>query len=185
MPSQRSYPDESTQRGAPDFEVLVELHYAALYRFAMSLTRTEHEAADLVQETFLAWAGKTTQLRDAGKAKPWLFTTLHRLFLRGRQRLQRFPEIEIMEAEPELPVVELDLPGWLDALDMTALLSRLDETFRAPVALFYLEDCSLAEIAVILEAPLGTVKSRISRGLERLRALAAVPAQTRPQEEAP
>ena len=90
-----------------------------------------------------------------------------------------------MEAEPELPVVELDLPGWLDALDMTALLSRLDETFRAPVALFYLEDCSLAEIAVILEAPLGTVKSRISRGLERLRALAAVPAQTRPQEEAP
>jgi RNA polymerase sigma-70 factor (ECF subfamily) len=49
-----------------------------------------------------------------------------------------------------------------------AALAQLDEVFQAPVALFYLEDCSYNEIAAILEVPLGTVKSRLTRGLARL-----------------
>jgi len=47
-------------------------------------------------------------------------------------------------------------------------LARLDETFQAPVALFYLEEHSYKEIADILGIPLGTVKSRISRGIAQL-----------------
>jgi RNA polymerase sigma factor (sigma-70 family) len=56
----------------------------------------------------------------------------------------------------------------LDTTMVVDALARLDEAFRAPVALSYLEDYSYEEIAEILEIPLGTVKSRIARGIAQL-----------------
>ena len=154
-----------------DFQSLVDLHYAPLYRFAMSMTRTESDACDLVQQTFLTWATKGHQLQDLSKVKSWLFTTLHRAFLESRRRSTRFPHIEITEAEAELPSVEPDMVSHLDAQDVLQLLGKMDEQFQAAVALFYLEDYSYNEIATILEIPLGTVKSRIARGLAQLKEL--------------
>jgi len=159
------------RRGEVDFQILVDLHYAALYRFAMSLTRVESDACDLVQQTFLAWATKGHQLQDTSKVKSWLFTTLHRCFLESRRRSTRFPHLEISGAEGELPNVEPDQVNHLDAQDVLHLLSQVDEQFQAAVALFYLEDYSYNEIASILEIPLGTVKSRIARGLAQLKGL--------------
>jgi RNA polymerase sigma factor (sigma-70 family) len=158
-------------RGEPDFQGLVDLHYGALYRFAMSLTRTESDACDLVQETFLTWATKGHQLQDPSKVKAWLFTTLHRRFLQLQRHSTRFPHMELGEAEPELPNCEPDILNHLDAQDVVGLLSQVEPQFQAPVALFYLEDYSYNEIAAILEVPLGTVKSRLARGLAQLRAL--------------
>ena len=163
-----------------DFEGLVNLHYAALYRFAMSLTHTENEACDLVQQTFLIWANKGHQLHDRSKAKSWLFTTLHRCFLESRRRTSRFPHHEISEVEAELPHLEIDMVNRLDAGEAVKLLQSLDPQFQAPVALFYLEDCSYNEIAAILEIPLGTVKSRIARGLTQLKTLIAHRATSAP-----
>ena len=63
------------------------------------------------------------------------------------------------------------LPATVNELDSTTVLqslARLDEPFQAPLSLFYLEDCSYKEIADILSVPLGTVKSRISRGIAQL-----------------
>ena len=60
------------------FTQLVDAHYAPLYRFALSLTRNSSDAGDLTQQTFFIWAKKGEQLRDAAKAKSWLFTTLYR-----------------------------------------------------------------------------------------------------------
>jgi RNA polymerase sigma-70 factor (ECF subfamily) len=154
-----------------DFQSLVDLHYGALYRFAMSLTRTESDACDLVQQTYLTWATKGHQLQDTSKVKSWLFTTLHRCFLESRRRSTRFPHLEISEAEAELPNVEPGQVSHLDAQDALHLLSQVDEQFQAAVALFYLEDYSYNEIASILEVPLGTVKSRIARGLAQLKEL--------------
>ena len=170
MAARCSY-DEDRQRSAVDFQTLVELHYGPLYRFAMSLTRAESDACDLVQQTFLTWATKGHQLQDASKVKSWLFTTLHRAFLESRRRSTRFPHLELTEAEAELPHVELDLVSRLDAQEVVHLLGQVDEQFQAPVALFYLEDYSYNEIAGILEIPLGTVKSRIARGLAQLKEL--------------
>jgi RNA polymerase sigma-70 factor, ECF subfamily len=137
----------------------------------MSLTRAESDACDLVQQTFLTWATKGHQLQDPSKVKSWLFTTLHRAYLEPRRRSARFPHLEISEAEAELPHVEPDLVSHLDAQEVLQLLSRVDVQFQAAVALFYLEDYSYGEIADILEVPVGTVKSRISRGLRQLKQL--------------
>jgi RNA polymerase sigma-70 factor (ECF subfamily) len=157
-----------------DFERLVELHYGPLYRFALSLTRTETDAGDLTQETFRIWAEKGHQLQDRTRAKSWLFTTLHRLYLQTQRRQTRFPHIELDAAgEEDLPSVDVQLADRLDAEGVVALLRRVDAQFQAAVALFYLEDYSYNEIAQVLEIPLGTVKSRIARGLAQLRQLLA------------
>lgn len=137
----------------------------------MSLTRTEDAAADLVQETFATWAEKSGQLRDSAKAKAWLFTTLHRLFLAAHRRIVKFPEIEIQEGIPDFPVVEADYVSRLDAQTAVDLLAQVDEQYRAVVALFYIEDYSYVEISEVLGIPLGTVKSRLARGLAQLKDL--------------
>jgi RNA polymerase sigma-70 factor (ECF subfamily) len=169
----------------PDFEALVALYYEPLYRFALSLTRSEADACDLAQQTFYLWATKGHQLRDPAKAKPWLFTTLHRGFLGGRRSQTRFPHSELSEMEAELPVILPAAARQLDAAQAVLALSQVDEVYRAPVALFYLEDCSYQEIADILEVPIGTVKSRMARGLEQLRHIFAGnnPAAKKPQGE--
>lgn len=182
MAARSSY-NEDQKRSAPDFQSLVDLHYGPLYRFAMSLTRAESDACDLVQQTFLTWATKGHQLQDPSKVKSWLFTTLHRAFLESRRRLARFPHLEISEAEPELPNVDPDLVSHLDAQAVLELLGQVDEQFQAAVALFYLEDYSYNEIAAILEVPLGTVKSRIARGLSQLKELVLRTALPRPKSK--
>jgi len=158
-------------RDRPDFQHLVDLHYASLYRFALSLTRSESDAGDLVQETFLTWAAKGHQLREAARVKAWLFTTLHRAFLQLQRHTTRFPHLELMEADAELPACDPELVSRLDARAAVELLGKVGAPFQAPVALFYLEDCSYREIGVILDIPLGTVKSRIARGLAQLKQL--------------
>ncbi len=152
------------------FEDLVERFSEPLFRFAMSLTRTTMDAEDLVQQTFLTWAEKGHQLQDPARAKSWLFTTLHRAHLGGQRRVVRFPHVEIDGAEAELPAIEPDVVGRLDGESLLDLLGQLDEQYQAAVALFYLEDCSYPEIAEMLEVPLGTVKSRIARGVAQLKA---------------
>jgi RNA polymerase sigma-70 factor, ECF subfamily len=156
-----------------DFESLVTRYYEPLYQFAFSLTRDEADACDLTQQTFCIWANKGYQLRDISKVKTWLFTTLHREFLGARRRQTRFPHVELEHAAAELPVVSPATVNQLDIAQVLTALERLDEIYQAPIALFYLQDCSYNEIAEILSVPLGTVKSRLTRGLGRLHQLLA------------
>lgn len=162
---------EGSRQGAPEFETLVDLHYESLFRFAMSLAHAESDAADLVQDTFVTWAEKGHQLNDPGKAKSWLFTTLHRRFLERQRRITRFPEVDIDSMTESLAEADPEVVNRLDGGELVRLLERVDPQFKGAVALFYLEDCSYAEIGEILEIPLGTVKSRLARGLVQLRAL--------------
>ena len=151
------------------FEAIVCEHYEPLFRFALSLTREESDARDLTQQTFYVWATKGHQLRDISKVKTWLFTTLHRAFLETRRRRTRFPHYNLDEVSEQLPAFSPDLANRVDAAQVLPALARVDHVFQAAVALFYLEDCSYQDIADILEVPLGTVKSRIARGIAQLR----------------
>ena len=159
--------------GTLDFDGLVARYYEPLFQFAYSLSRDEADACDLTQQTFLIWATKGDQLRDPTKVKTWLFTTLHRQFLSTRRRAVHFPHTDLEGAGPELPETPPAQFTYLDARQALAALSQVDEVFQAPVALFYLEDCSYKEIAEILGVPMGTVKSRIARGLGQLQRLLA------------
>jgi RNA polymerase sigma-70 factor (ECF subfamily) len=151
-----------------EFEQLVDAHYAALYRFAYSLAKNEMDAADLTQQTFYIWAEKGHDLRDAGKAKSWLFTTLYREFLGGRKHETRFPKVAFDEA-PEEGVDAPLAAEKIDAASALEALGRLDENYRAPLTLFYLKQFSYNEIAEVLNVPVGTVMSRLSRGKAELR----------------
>lgn len=152
------------------FENLVNAHYEPLYRFALSLARSEADAGDLVQQTFCRWAAKGDQLRDSSKAKSWLFTTLHREFLGRRRHEDKFPKVEIsLVEESELTAISPSAEKQIDGASVMSALQRLDEMYRAPLALFYLDEHSYRDIAEILEVPVGTVMSRISRGKELLR----------------
>jgi len=151
------------------FEAIVNEYYEALFRFAMSLTRAESDAQDLTQQTFYVWATKGHQLRDISKVKAWLFTTLHRAYLETRRRITKFPHHELEEVAHQLPILSPEVASQLDSSEVLIALSEVDEVYQAAVALFYLEDCSYKEIAGILEVPLGTVKSRIARGLAQLK----------------
>src|SRR6056297_2775545 len=83
-----------------NFEAIVRDYYQPLYRFGYSLAKTEHEAKDLVQQTFCTYAEKGDSLRDPSKIKPWLFTTLYREFIsriRKNKRVDHY-EPELLEA---------------------------------------------------------------------------------------
>jgi len=152
------------------FQSLVTAHYAALYRFALSLVGAEADACDLTQQTFLLWATKGHQLRNPAKVKAWLFTTLHREFLGKQRKIVRFPHHGLQDVEAELPHATPEAADRLDSTAVLEALARMEDDCRAPIALFYLEDYAYKEIAEILDIPLGTVKSRISRGIVRLQA---------------
>jgi RNA polymerase sigma factor (sigma-70 family) len=151
-----------------DFEQIVSECYEALYRFAFSLARTEADARDLTQQTFYIWATKGHQLRDRSKIKPWLFTTMHREFLHIRNRAVRFPHVELSDGSEDLPTISPEMANTLDAVPVLESLGQLQEPYQAALSLFYMEDYSYKEIADILEVPLGTVRSRISRGIAQL-----------------
>jgi RNA polymerase sigma-70 factor, ECF subfamily len=157
---------------SPDtFQQLVDRYYAALYRFGLSLSGNADAAADLVQQTFYLWAEKGHQLRDATKAKSWLFTTLYREYLSTYRRNVKFPQVELEEAAEQLPSIAPEVLDELDGATVVGALTQVDEVFRGPLTLFYLEELSYREIADVLDVPIGTVMSRLSRGKEQLRQL--------------
>jgi len=174
-----NYSDSNGCPARPTFEEVVERHYRTLYQFAISLTGSENDARDLTQQTFYTWSLKGAQLRDVSKVKAWLFTTLHRSFLQARRRETRFPHYELSQVDGELPTISPRRESQSDCQQVLEALEAINENFRAPLALFYLEDYPYKDIAQILNMPLGTVKSRIARGLDQLQKL-LVPAESYP-----
>ncbi len=154
-----------------DFNDLVDRHYTALFRFALSLAKNGSDAADLTQQTFYLWAAKGHQLRDLAKVKAWLFTTLYREYLNTYRHSAKFPHIELDGVSHEMPGVAPSIFNDIDGTTVVAALARVDEVFRAPLSLFYLEEHSYQEIADTLDIPIGTVMSRLARGKAQLRQL--------------
>lgn len=152
-----------------DFETIVSNYYQPLYRFGYSLAKNEHDASELTQQTFYTYAEKGDSLRDKTKVKSWLFTTLYREFLRRRNKDSRIDHYEPELLENTASSVDSDVQRSTDANLAIEALDEVDEVYREPLSLFYLQDFSYKEISEILEVPIGTIMSRLSRGKAKLR----------------
>ena len=150
-------------------------HVDSLYGTALRLTRRPADAEDLVQETYLKAFRASSQFEPGTNLKAWLFTILHNTFRNIRRHEGRSPvdvDSETVEraadvmAQGQTPE-QLLTRATLDA-DLQAALDALPDAFRQAVWLRDVEEFSYAEIARILEVPIGTVMSRISRGRRML-----------------
>ncbi len=158
-----------TQVNEVDYEQAVSSLYEPLYGFAYSLSGNENDACELTQETFARLLAKSSQLRDGSKVKSWLFTTLYRVFLGWKSRERRLPHVEISSVEHELPSVSAELVDTMELDTVRAVLLEIDERYRLPLTLYYLEEHSYEEIAELLQIPIGTVMSRLSRAKALMR----------------
>jgi RNA polymerase sigma-70 factor, ECF subfamily len=146
---------------------LVRDHHAALYRYAYRLTSKVQDAEDLVQQTFLVAQQKLGQVRSPDTARAWLFTVLRNVYLKACCRSQGSPLVGL---EIDLSVLVQETPT--EPIDREALqqaLGELPAEFRVVVLMFYFEDQSYKQIAEALNAPIGTVMSRLSRAKAHLR----------------
>jgi RNA polymerase sigma-70 factor (ECF subfamily) len=145
-----------------------------VYRFALSLTRDETDAEDVVQDTFLrAYKSWHTYAPDSD-CRRWLFTICRNVFLRAREKDRTTVEL----AESEVDVVAAstlffeamrsgfeDLHARVDlAPALAKALAKLPEPFRSTVTIVDVEDQPYESAAAILGIPIGTVRSRLFRG---------------------
>ena len=152
-----------------DYEGAVSSFYEPLYGFAYGLSGNENDACELTQETFARLIAKSGQVRDESKVKSWLFTTLYRVFLGWKNRERRLPHFEISSVEHELPSIAAELVDTMEHDAVREALFKIDERYRVPLMLYYLEEHSYEEIAKLLEIPIGTVMSRLSRAKALMR----------------
>src|SRR5436189_4237230 len=150
-------------------------HLDSLYGTALRLTRRAPDAEDLVQDTYLKAFRSAHQFEAGTNLKAWLFTILHNTFRNIRRHDGRNP-VDV-DSEAVERVVD-DGPGAqspeqilsrasLDA-DLQQALDALPDAFRQAVWLRDVEELSYAEMAQVLDVPIGTVMSRISRGRKAL-----------------
>ena len=143
----------------------------SLYGTALRLTRRPQDAEDLVQETYLKAFRASAQFERGTNLKAWLFTILHNTFRNMRRHDGRNPvdvnsetvEQAVDRAGEDQSPEQLLTRATLDA-DLQAALDALPDNFRQAVWLRDVEELSYADIARMLDVPIGTVMSRISRG---------------------
>jgi len=140
-----------------------------LRSYARALCGNREDADDLVQATLeRAWA-KLALWRGVADMRAWLFGIMHNLHVDGLRR-GRLHTVPMDDSTPEIPVAG-EQGERLAVLDLHAALARLPAEQREVLLLVALEDMAYAEVAQVLDIPLGTVMSRLSRGRERLRQL--------------
>lgn len=158
-------------------------HLDAVYRFALRLSGAPDQAEDLVQETFLRAYRSWDQYTRGTAAKSWLFTICRNVFLRRLERRQRHDEIVTENVGRDGPGSSPINPVWssVDGVDpegeffhsivddrIVQAIDSLPEEYRTAVVLSDLEGLPYAEIAELMDVPVGTVKSRLFRGRRQL-----------------
>lgn len=173
-------PDSRNGQDEDDFSAEALDLLDPLYGAALRLTRNADRAQDLVQDTYLKAIRARGRFTKGSNLKAWLYTILHNTW-RNRQRDQaRAPidfDSEAVEqaagggvagaSSPAESPETLLLRQTLDA-DLQAALDAMPEAFREVVWLRDVDELSYQEIAGVIDAPIGTVMSRLSRGRRQL-----------------
>ena len=154
------------------FEALVLPHLDAAYNLARWLTRDSDDARDVVQDACVRAMRYVGSLRDA-QARAWFLTIVRHAFY-DRLADQRTATIDydnaaIDAAVDERPGPQQQAQTASDLRDAAAVVAQLPLQFREVLILRELEDLSYKEIAVVIDAPIGTVMSRLARARALLR----------------
>jgi RNA polymerase sigma-70 factor (ECF subfamily) len=181
----------SAPSSADDFSAEALQFLEPLFATAMRLTRNRADAEDLVQDTYVKAFRHSGQFKRGTNLRAWLYTILHNTW-RNRVRDASRDTVDVDSEQVEQLAAggiggeHIETPerilmrSTLDA-DLQAALDSLPEAFREAVWLRDVEEFSYAEIAEMLNVPIGTVMSRISRGrrmlFEKLSPAAPVPAE--------
>ena len=147
-------------------------HIPRLRRYARALTGERARADDLVQDTLERALIKLHLWQPGSDLRAWLFTLMHNVFI-NQLRAQSARFTTGLDDEAAQVAVRPTQTDGLEVRDLQAVLLRLPEEQREVLLLVGLEQMTYEETAGVLEIPVGTVMSRLSRGRERLRALLA------------
>ena len=152
------------------FEAEAVPHFDDLYRTAVRVIGDRAEAEDLVQETYLqAW--KSFYRFELGtNCRAWLFKILFHVIHHHRRKWFNFKWVEDGEEHlKESLAYEPPIAEHLTDEDLLAALNQVPEAFREIILLVDVQEFSYKEISEILNIPIGTVMSRLSRGRQVLR----------------
>lgn len=154
-----------------------------VYRFAMSLARDATKAEDLVQETYLRAFRSWQTFQPGSDARRWLFTICRNAFLRSLERERN--QVSLDDGDPDALDAMQHHAGMIsDGTDqllaridlapaLTQAIGKLNEPFRSAVVVVDVEGQSYEEASVILQVPIGTVRSRLFRGRRHLQEMLA------------
>lgn len=175
---------EQAQKGdAAAFERLISVHQSKIYGFARAFTTDSSEAADLAQEALIKIYRSLGGFRYQSSLLTWMFRIVKNVFLdhhKSRRQRERRRELPLEGASEG----ELGANGHSDGISTSPeakllaaeerralwqALSHVPETYRTVVVLADMQGLSYEEIASIVGAPIGTVKSRLNRGRDALR----------------
>lgn len=144
---------------------LVTEYHADLYRFLRHLTRHQQDAEDLTQQTLLRAIQRADRYVPLASFRSWLYGIAYREFLSWRRRRFWLPLV----ADRIDPLNRFSTIA--DTEILLAALARLPSATRAAFLMHYVEDLSIADVALSLGIPEGTVKSRLHSARSRLRDL--------------
>jgi RNA polymerase sigma-70 factor (ECF subfamily) len=171
------------------FDVLVRPHFDALYAAARRLTRSPHDAEDLVQEVCLKAFGRLDELERIEFSRAWLLKVLYHEFIDGKRRNQRSPvSIAATGAETDEPDrTPADSTQPDELVDREQSIGRIQRAMRllnpeqcALVVMHDVEGYSIDELCKLNGAPAGTIKAQLHRTRVKLGRLLASGAMTAP-----
>jgi len=158
-----------------DFCRLIENEIPRLRRYARALTRHGDRADDLVQETLLRAIAKSHLWQTGTDIRAWLFTIMHNQYVNMvRRAMREEASVDIDQVSSSL-VATTDPTSSRQLRELERALARLPDEQREVILLVGLEGLSYESAAQILNVPVGTVRSRLSRGRDALRRLMDIP----------
>lgn len=154
-----------------DFARLLEVEIPRLRRYARALTRDMTRADDLVQSCLTRAVAKQHLWQPGTDLRAWLFTILHNQHVNDvRRSVREGVSVAVEEMAPVLTVAPSAMAA-LQLRDLEAAIAKLPQEQRQVILLVGLEGMRYEEVASILGVPVGTVRSRLSRGRDQLRRL--------------
>ena len=149
----------------------IEAEIPRLRRYARALTRDVVSADDLVQDCLTRALGKLHLWQEGSDLRAWLFTILHNQYVNHiRRAVREGATVALNDTEPMLSRAPQQGKR-LELRDLERAIAQLPEEQRSVILLVGLEGMRYEEVAAVLDVPVGTIRSRLSRGREALRRL--------------